>query len=256
MLKLSDYTALYSPEDLAYAQSLSGPFEDLCWFGDDGVCIAGKKDGRITGFWRPVVVFGDEKTQKLCIEALWQDSQDILYEDYLAGGVLSPISKFLLRHNYRAVPHYVQVVDLRNEHDMHAGLRRSYRSLVTKASGISECDVMEMRVLHKAVKGDTRPIATWEIQEQMQTLCLMDTDHGCTVMFYYNDTWAYYASAAGPNTHACIWQALLALRDRGVKYCEMGTQEYHGPDKAVGISKFKAGFSGRTEVRLLLERSL
>ena len=255
MTTLSDYTALYTPEDSAYANAMSGVYEDLSWQDDGAVCIAAKKEGQITGAWRPAVAFGDPRTVKLWIESLWCESRDIVFEDYLVDGVLSEASRFLLRHGYTATPHYVQVIDLTvPEEELRHNLRRSYRSLVNAGDGVVPCSVGDMHAVHKAVGGVTRPDCTWDIQAAMQTVCYQDMIQNCAVMFYQGPTWAYYASAAGDNTHACIWSALLELKDRGVQFCEMGTQDFAGDPKAVAISFFKRGFGGKTITRLILRK--
>jgi len=252
---IEKYTALYSELDREYAQVMSGPYEDLG--GQDALhgCVAGRKDGQITGFWRPVVVFGPEKYQQIWIKGLWDISTDIVYEDYLVDGALSPVSRFLLEKAYYAELHYVQVISLTaSKEHLHRGLRKSYRSLVNRIDGVAQCSVDEVYQVHHAVRGVTRPYRTWEIQAAMKTVCFRDVVNNCAVMFYQGTDWAYYASAAGSNTHACIWAALMQLKANGVRYCEMGTQVFQGDTKAVGIATYKRGFGGRTKTRLILRR--
>lgn len=264
---LEQQTALYTMRDIAYAQVMSGPYQDLyvteCWADAQsllvqnvtGKCVAGLKDGKITGFWRPVVCFGSEEFQRDQAERLWLISWDILYEDYLIDGALSPISRFLLGKGYVATPHYTQVIDLRkSEEELRHDLRKSYHSLVNK--GAEKIVAKQFHSIHERVKGKTRPIASWIIQFGMDTACYANEDKTAGVMFYAGPVWAYYASAAGDNTHACIWAALMELKQRGVQFCEMGDQVLSGPnEKMMNISRYKSGFGGSTKVRLILRKA-
>lgn len=252
---LSQHTALYTPLDVEYSQVLSGPYEDLSCAEDDFVVVAAQKAGRAAGFWRPMVAFGNEDRQKCYIEGLWQEFPDIVYEDYLVDGALSPISKFLLCRGYRATPHFVQVIDLRqSESALRGGLRKSYRSLVNKDDGVEQCDVAMYQRIHESIKKSKRPQATWDIQARMIPLCFHDAGH-CGTMFYVGPRWAYYASAARDGVHACIWASLLELKRRGVEFVEMGEQVYQSDDpKAIGIARLKSGFGGSPRVRLILRR--
>lgn len=255
MSLLSQHTALYTPEDIEYAQAMSGPYEEL--WGNEGyevVCIAGEKDDRVTGFWRPMVCFGEPEHQAVIAESLWAWCNDIYYQDFLIGGALSPVSRFLLGKGYTATPYYTQVIDLtQSVEKLRHGLRKSYRSLVNKQEHVEFCDVATFQGIHEYVKQKQRPQATWDIQKRMNPLCCHDNGR-CGVMFYAGPVWAYYASAAGENTHACVWSCLLELKQRGVHWCDMGEQTY-GQDKAGNIARFKAGFSGTTVVRLNLRKA-
>lgn len=256
MSLLDRYTALYSPEDVMYAQAMSGPYEDLSHRGDDCVVVAGMKDGLITGFWRPMVAVGDPKMLKLHIEALWSESKRIVYLDFLVNGELSVVSQFLLRHKYRAVPQYVQVIDATQSLDvLHSAVRKSYRSLINKAGNLWHGEVEDVHRVHLLCRGQTRSDATWDIQARMEPVCVID-GASAAAMFYVRGDWAYYACGASHDYgHACIWSAIQACKARGVKYIEMGEQIFYGDEKLVNIAKFKRGFGGRTITRLLLQRA-
>lgn len=254
-MKLSDMTALYTHDDLEYSRVMSGPYEDLSVISEDVVVIAAYKAGQISGYWRPVIAFGEPTLLKLHIERLWDESQDIVYEDYLIDGHLSVVSQFLLRHGYVATPHYTQVIDLRqSEEELHAGLRKSYPSLVNKTDDVEQTDVWGVFETRLRQGGNARSRNSWAIQARMPTVCYRRTPHRAAVMFYYGPSWAYYASACGDDTHPLIWQSLLELKRRGVSFCEMGTQQFAGDAKLVGIAKYKRGFGGATQVRLILRR--
>jgi len=255
-MRLSELTALYSPLDVAYNQAMSGPYQDISYHGKDCTVIAGLKDGRIDGFWRPVVASGDAKALKLHIERLYDISRDIVYMDFLEGGRLSVISQFLLRRGYRARPYYTQIIDLtKTESQLHADLRKSYKSLVAKVGGsviYIGGSIERFRNIHKKHHGNTRSDETWAIQEKMNCLYVIKGDSGA--MFYRNGDSAYYASGTGNNNHVCVWLGIRALEERDCKMLEMGEQVFSGDTKLVNISKFKRGFGGQTVTRLILEK--
>ncbi len=256
---VSMQTALYSDLDKEYNQAMSGPYEDLG--------CAGLKDGRITSFWRPVVGMSVAQLIKL-----WNISQDIYYMDFLRFG-LSDVSQMLLQKGYTATPYYTQIIELLKPVEiLKQELRKSYKSLVNKNVIINDMDeITPFRRLHEKVKGVTRSQETWDIQQKMlwkkQAFCLTQThfktrrnplpsntvtDAGMLV--YYNELMAYYASGCSTvDSHALMWQAILKVKELGCKRFEMGEQVFDDT-KLGNISKFKRGFGGSCEVRLLLER--
>ena len=257
-------TALYTPDDIAISAIMSGPYRErsawTCrrWSEDikapmqEAVTIAGEKDGKITGFYRPMICFGPDQWQEAEIGRLWECSQDIVYQDYLLDGRLSPISRFLLARGYKAEPYFTQVIDLRRtEEQLRREVRKSYRSLINKQEEVRFCAVSVFQGIHEKVKGKTRAQETWEIQMKMNTVCACRNDMTAGCMFYYGPQWSYYASAAGDNSHACIWSCLMELKKWGVQFAEMGEQTWNQTDpKLVNISHHKAGYGGQTQVRL------
>lgn len=234
---VSTLTALYSDLDYEYNEAMSGRF------------------------WRPVVLDFVRDIGSDCICGI----------DYLSND-LSAASKYLLSQGYKATPYYTQIIDLtKTEEELRRGLRKSYKSLVNKDVMINEmCETGAYQRLHETLRGKTRPEETWDIQNQMiwdkEAFCLTQThfktrrnplprntvtDAGLIV--YYNEHIAYYASGAGEDCHALMWHAILKAKELGCKKFEMGEQVFDG-SKLGNISKFKAGFGGHTEVRLILER--
>ncbi len=277
-MKIEKFTALYSPLDIEISQEISGQYEDLSYRDEDCHVIAGLKDNRISGFWRPMIAVGDNKSLKMHIERLYDICQDIFYMDFLIDGKLSVISQFLLRHGYKARPYYTQVIDLTKPcSELHSDLRKSYKSLVNKRENLLRGSVSDFRILHEKDRGIKRSDKAWDIQEKMKengrAFCILDdwSDTQAEIMIYYNDIWAYYASAAsksGANSHACLWEGIKTCMAMGCKYFEMGEQVFSvgakmlgGADKPkfankkdVDISLFKRGFGGESKVRLILEK--
>lgn len=283
-MKLEELTALYSPLDIEYSQVMSGPYEDLSYHGEDCTVIAGLKDGKISGGWRPVVAVGDDKSLKLHIERLYDICPNIYYMDFLIDGKLSVISQFLLRHGHRARPYYTQIIDLtKTEEELHAGLRKSYKSLVNKQDAyIPKSQTgyyfSAFKAIHKHLHENKtiRPERTWEIQEGMieqkqAFLVMLDQDNEnneiAGALFYCNKYTCYYACSAsfeGVNTHSVLWQAILFAKRLGCKIIELGEQVFRAgqimmdgkpaTEKHVNISKFKRGFGGECKTRLILEK--
>ncbi len=76
------------------------------------------------------------------------------------------------------------------------------------------------------------------------------------MVYYYKDT-AYYAMACKEKelerhniSHFLQWNAMLFLKQSGIRYYELGTQDFgdqlhkHVSEKDMSISKFKRGFGG------------
>lgn len=274
--RLSELTALYSPLDFAYNQAMSGPYVDYRDKTDDGETVAGLKDGRISGAWRPMVCTGSDKWQKSEIKRLWDISHDIYYLDFLIDGQLSEVSRFLLMKGYRARPVYSQVIDLtKTQKELHADLRKSYKSLVNKIENViiprfyAPTSIIE--AVKKIYQGNRGP-ETWDIQARMlckcEAYCVFAPD--TYALIYCNDTMAYYASGRGKgDSHAVLWCAILEAKRRDIKCFELGEQYFSigmTPDekidmqgkpvtcKQVDISFLKRGFGGRTITRLILEK--
>lgn len=246
---------------------MSGPYEDLSVKGDDFEIVAGLKDNKISGFWRPVVAFGNPKALKEQAEGLLKVSDDIYYCDYLCDGVASEFGLHLLKLGYKARPYYTQVIDLtKSVEELHVDLRKSYKSLVNKYP-VYNCTVKPVKELHQKMRGIVRTEKTWELQDRMITdrkaFALASGEIGRQTMkttagtiVYYSPVWAYYAcgiSDADTNSHHVIWSSILRAKELGVKYFEMGEQTY-GDDKLANISNFKRGFGGRTITRLILTK--
>lgn len=272
-MKLKYLTALYTPLDQEFSQAMSGPYEDLSFHDDDCKVIAGLKDGRISGYWRPVVALGDDKGLKLHIERLFNICSNIYYLDFLIHGRLSVISQFLLRHGHKARPYFTQVIDLtKTEEELHAGLRKSYKSLCNQGFGGIDTALGPLRKLHLNARGSKRSFETWQIQAKMiemqQAFVSIQDEEKAACLIYHNRHTSYYACGASEKdvgSHSCVWMAVLHAKALGFKTFEMGEQvfDFGAPmmergklsmKKDVDISLFKRGFGGRTVTRLILEK--
>lgn len=250
-MNIEKQTALYSNLDRQYSEAMSGPYEDLSRNGTTCAAMAG---GKITGYWRPVVIFEDSIDE---IKRLWDTSRDILYEDYLIDGKLSAASKWLMSHGYIVEPNYVCIVDLR---EIRWGdIRKSYQNLINRE--IHDCrladDIFNYKRLHSDLSGrSTRNHQSWKVQqkmiESMEGFLVEKDDGGVFVM--HNDDWAYYASGkCRGNSHALMWKAILECRERGIRWLEMGEQTFFSNEKLINISNFKRGFGGVVVTRLILK---
>lgn len=258
--KLNAKTALYSKLDLLYQGAYSGPYKDLSYYGDDAIVIAALKDGRISGFGRPVVAFGDSNVLKKQIQRLYEISPYITYMGYPSeGGAVGPVAKFLLRKGATAQPYFTQIIDLtKSEEQLYSDLRKSYKQLVKQ--GKAEMSYLEnLKIIHFQMHGkSTRSMKTWRIQDLMiaKGQAFVMTNGVAGVLIYHNKYSSYYAcgaSLANCNSHSVLWEAILHAKTLGVKTFEMGEQVFSGDEKLVNISKFKAGFGGKCFMRLLIK---
>ena len=250
---------LYSELGIEYQQAYDGPYEDLSHLYGH-LAIAGLKDGKLTGFGRPVLVFGDKKK---AAKSLYEISDDIWYRAYEIDEI-ADFAKFLLEKGYEATPYFTQVIDLsKTEAELHADVRKSYKSLINKKAAVVTFVPSAFRLFenmhYKAAEGKTRPDKTWDIQWQQivaeEAFLVMDREAGG--FFIYNNHTCYYgvgASLEGANSHALIWEAILYAKELGCKYFEMGEQVFSGDEKLVNISKFKRGFGGQTLTRIDLRK--
>lgn len=263
---IENFTALYSKLDIEYAQAMSGKYEDISLRDNDCEIIAGLKDNKISGFWRPVVAVGNPDKLEAWLARYWSLCNDIIYLDFLENGNISYITKFLLKQGYTAKPCYTQAIDLtKTVEELHADLRKSYKSLVNKEQ-VHNCTIKPLKDLHLRLKGRTRPDITWEIQERMRIsgqafvlasgkVGMVTLDANAAALIYYNRVWAYYASGCSEGkSHHILWAAILRAKEFGCKWFEMGEQKFSGDEKEVNISKFKRGFGGETKIRLLVQK--
>ena len=257
--KLRQLTPLYSPLDVLYQQEYSGPYEDLSYEDENCVVIAALKDGKITGYGRPVVAVGTDRALKIKIRKLYDVSQDICYMDFLENNRLSAVSRFLIQQGLTAKPYFTQVINLRKTEDqLHTHIRKSYKSLCNKETvDISIIPVLKETHFEMHDR-KTRSDKTWDVQDNMiskgQAFVLANEYETSAALFYCNKYSGYYACSAtrGGKTHPLIWEAMKILKKKGCRTFELGEQVFTGDQKLENISRFKSGFGGYCQTRLML----
>ncbi len=271
---IEQLTALYSSLDREYAQAVSGPYADLSYKDNDTEVVAAIKDDKISGFWRPVVLLGQD-TQKH-IERLWYISPNMTVMDFLEDGGPNEATRWLLANGYVAEPYFHQVIDLWPTQDnLWHDVRKSYKSLINNdINRVMLCKNQgqwaEYMRLHAKLAGrQTRTKASWQVQwdmiEQGEAFATMmyaenkrpgDEDGLIAgALFMCNATWVYYASGKSvdqANSHALIWKGVEVAKQRGCHWLDVGQQTYWGDPKMVNISHFKKGMGGTTKLKLLV----
>lgn len=168
---------------------------------------------------------------------------------------------------------HTQLLDLtQSEAALHAGLRKSYTSLINHVMRTHELVVDDQgdllnafRRLHFGQAGrETRPERTWEIQGEwcrqgnglIVAAMRWNVAVACTYWILYKGC-AYFASSASINrniVHALIWRAILELKNRGIHTLELGWQGYATDAKGKQIEFFKRGFGGYQVPIIAVER--
>ena len=211
------------------------------------------------------------------------------YRDFLVDGTLSFVGRHLLELGAKATPHFTQVLDLtRSEEVLRRHIRQSYRSLINwgkqhlnplviDAQTVQPEHIEEFRQLHVQEAGrETRSRRTWELQYEMVrhgeaflVLGTLDGELVTAAQFLFSEVYCYYGVGASrrdlhdkPLSHAVLWTAVEHAKTLGCRFFEMGEQSYPSQSdpapskKLLGISTFKRGFGGKTQVRLDIKGSI
>lgn len=271
---------LYSKLGIEYQQAYSGLYKDLSFRVGDSRMVIAIKNGQLSGFGRPAVCFGDTKPLLPAFRKLYAANPNIWYMDWLKGGTLDEISRFLLKQDLVPKPYYTQIVDLTQSVDeLHRQMRKSYKNLANKeawaittiaqlwwlwepgAPKPTEMNTIieSFRQLHRKIAGrETRNKLTWYLQSKMilsrEAFIVTNSDKTAMGLFIYDSDTCYYGVAASEPTvtsHAIIWEAIKWAKQLGCKELDMGEQIFRGDEKLVNISKFKRGFGGKTKLRLI-----
>lgn len=194
----------------------------------------------------------------------------------------NPLSNFnyLMKYDYQNTSINTQLIDLgKTAQDLWTDVRKGHKANIKNGQKVYEVKVLsgasvsrdEFQVYkemhHRAAGRKTRPDETfWMMHGWIKSgngaLCigyLEGLPVSALLATLYGDT-AYYASAAEepdidlkvPVGHVSQWQLMLALKAMGVRYYEIGWQEfgkqgYSRPtDKEMSIAAYKRGFGGET----------
>lgn len=180
-----------------------------------------------------------------------------------------------LVNGWRDISWRSRIVDLtRSEAELHAGLRKSYRSLVN--AGLrdhewvdSDADpslVLVYAHAHQRVHNRPRPIETyalmgeWIMKDRIGYVLGARGPQGPWVAFGYFICYkgaAYYASSACEKPgvmHALIWEAMRRLKAKGIARLELGWQGRATDQKGKHVEHFKAGFPGEDYPVYAVER--
>ncbi len=135
------------------------------------------------------------------------------------------------------------VVDLSLEPWKHLskGHRSAIKSQMDSQRVSTSQDVEAFHAAHRVAAGrETRSQTTWDLfqdwVDNKKAVCVTNGEGGWAFVFC-NPPGAYYASAAGRDTHYLQFKIICGLRDAGFGFYELG--EAHTP----GIGTFKSGFS-------------
>jgi hypothetical protein len=183
------------------------------------------------------------------------------YTDYLVNGVASETTTIMQMTGKKFEECHFYVIDLTLD-GLKKDVRKSYRSIINKVDGIVFVPtVYHLKELHRKVAGrSTRSDKTWDIQQQMiecgEAFVVELYKDGTLIsaaLFYKNKYCCYYACAASlprANSHSIIWAAIEFCKEEGLKRFELG-EKLEGTEKEKNISKFKSGFGGHLEKRLV-----
>ncbi|MEI8309162.1 MAG: GNAT family N-acetyltransferase [Verrucomicrobiota bacterium] len=206
--------------------------------------------------------------------------QKVLYQERRSH--LSPVGRCLLDAGAEAIPRFTQVIELSaSETELRMNLRKSYKSLVNWGEknlqltlrdfdAVTPDDMEAFRLLHVDVAGrETRSRRTWELQLEMirrqEAFIILGRLAGDVVtaaFFNHSARYCYYFCSASrrelfekPLAHVVLWQAIRHAKELGCRCFEMGDQLFPAlsdsppTPKELGISAFKKGFGGETQIR-------
>jgi hypothetical protein len=205
----------------------------------------------------------------------------IVYQDYLCNGNLSFLGRSLMSMGATSTPYFSQIINISQpEKVLRQQLRRSYKSLINwgdknlnvhllDSKTITEEDMEAFRRLHIKVSGqETRSVDTWKIQYEIiiegggfAVFGYLGAELVTTAFFIHNSICCYFGVSASirelfdkPLSHIILWKAIIHSKELGCSVFEVGEQLFckqgSPTNKELGISLFKRGFGGETQVRL------
>jgi hypothetical protein len=144
--------SLYSKLGIQYQQAYSGPYHDMSVAGNDYRLVMSVNQGNITGFGRPAICFGDNKSALRAFKKLHKGCNSTWYQ---CDRELDYIGQYLIEEGHMPVPFYTQVIDLtKSEPQLFGDLRKSYKQLVRKYEPIVTVDPDALDEFKKLHAGD------------------------------------------------------------------------------------------------------
>lgn len=203
------------------------------------------------------------------------------------GAELSLLGAWLLENGASCTPYLTQKIDLSlSPENLRKGVRHGFRDSISwgernlevsvLSGSVTSEEVEEMRQLHiNAAERETRSSETWDTQKLMaqagEAFFVMGRQNEelvSAVFCQHSSEMAYYSVSASrrdlwenPLTHVLMWRAILEAKSLGCQYFEIGEQKFVGQlpkptVKEMGVSHFKSGFGGFTQVQLDIEWTL
>lgn len=181
-----------------------------------------------------------------------------------SGEDFNKISTSLKSDEVEVSEEVYEYIDLTSElSEIKKRLRKSYKSLVNKLDGIRVVDstdeiykaIFDCKELHFSVSGKrTRSEDTWTSmadavvnQEGLLVVKYSANNLLGYCFFFHNEINSYYSSSVMKDrkgAHPLIWQAVIALKNKGVEKLIMNIEEIDNnrDEKSISIASFKRGF--------------
>lgn len=162
--------------------------------------------------------------------------------------------------------HIAQVIDLENYSLSHA--RKGCRSDIKRAKKFYDVwifdNVKQFQQIHFAKFGYARPQSTFDMNDAwlqrgngfVAAACNKDGKWVAAAMWFIYQRCAYYASGpslVGDVQSSVIYESLLDLKKRGVRFVDMGQIDGE-TEKEKKIGNFKAGFGGERQPFTIVKR--
>ncbi|MFW2501334.1 GNAT family N-acetyltransferase [Clostridium diolis] len=228
---------------------------------------------------------GKRKVMKIILQKL----DEIAYENnvnkisfyipYLSNKYINSLVKYnyFLQYGYVDTSGLTCILDLEpTEEEIFKKFTKGHKADINKSKKYLELEIINnedvsekkiddfMRYYFKIAGKHTRPqntfnnICKWVKEEKGVLFKAIYNNNVCGYSFYsyYKDTAYYYMACKDNNlnnlkiSHYLQWEAIKYLKNQGIKFLELGTQDfedtlYNFPsEKDINISKFKRGFGG------------
>tara|TARA_B100000795_G_C22803965_1_gene443668 strand:- start:2828 stop:3712 length:885 start_codon:yes stop_codon:yes gene_type:complete len=205
------------------------------------------------------------------------------------GDNINKCLELLLSKNYSFRKTKCIILNLKQEINvLRSNIRKSYKSLINKENKIldirfSNIDSSKQEIFNswiniysKAISRGGKKISHNSIEllkkcvENQECIIALAYEKKKAVggmLFYIEKNLATYSAAANISLieedrkrsvgHYLMWNSIVHLKDKGIKFLELGTLENYKDDniKNYNISKFKSGFGGEELLEYYLKKS-